>query len=96
MQNIKVTKKRFNFDVFLNGEKKKNTKKPKTGRKLKIKEKTSNDSDSSDIINENLFKENDIKLNFFGSIDSLRSPDLYRGIIKSKTKLENSNRLEYI
>ena len=96
MQNIKVTKKKFNFDVFLKNVDKKNVEVAKD-KKIEFKDlKHINESESNEVINENLFKENDIKLKYIGGVDTLRSPDLYRDIIKTKTKLENSHRFEYI
>ena len=93
MQNIKVTKKKFNFEIFRNNDKNLGKESKTVVFKGDVKKPI---QEVDDIISQNLFKDNDIKLKLMGGLESLRSPDHYRDIIKSKTKIENSHRVEYL
>jgi hypothetical protein len=48
------------------------------------------------VINEKLFKENNIKIKLTGlnKLDILKNPDRYREIIKARIKNENAQRYE--
>ena len=93
MQNIKSTKKKFDFGVFFKSNKK-NEEKSLKNKVLFIKDKSiSHDSDST-MVNHNAIIENEIRVKVEGGYETLKSPDLYREIIKEKTRQENVHLME--
>ncbi len=102
LQNIRISKKKFNFDIFRNKETEQQETKtlPFTSNDNKETNPKNEKNDLEEIgmkvINEKLFKENNIKIKLTGlnKLDILKNPDRYREIIKARIKNENAQRYE--
>ncbi len=93
MQNIKSTKKKFNFSVFFSQDKKNEEKSFKT-KMLFFKDKSNNHDSDYILNNHNFLLENEINVKVEGGYEALKSPNLYREIIKEKTRQENLHLME--